>query len=809
MKLENFKTRLLNLQTRHPWALLITAALITAVAAWLASGLRFDSSYEALLPEGSPEILNADTVRERTGGVRELIVAIQGDDEQARIDFARQLVPELQKIPEIRAVDLEFPIDFFTDRGLWLMAPDTLDRLIPAVRNAIQIAQAQANPMALHLDPEAEKEELTAAWQAVNDIVEEQKGALPFDTIAHSKDGTTTFLMLIPTIKLSDVGAVEALHHRIDDIIQQRDPASLGLAIRYAGQMEMLREQHQYMTRDLTLASILTFIFGIAIVAIFTGRLLSPFIILTGLGSGILWTFAIARLTIGHINIITGFMVSVLIGLGIDFSIHMFLRFQQEMQRPGTSTEALYRAIRGTFNSALTASLTTAGVFITFVIADFRGFSEFGLLAAIGVMLTYVSTFTIVPAILYLVFRNRTLPKPLISLQATDIKWLERPFFRRFVLIAFSALACFGIFNAGNIKFRNNFRALRGEIPAVVYNDWVAENIGTGFNPAVFIAENIADAEKIKDILTAHIDAQTADSDNPTNIRKVISPSVLIPRDTDEIRPRIEELKDLLWSPKFDRAAEKDTDEGEKLRQARKMVNADPWQFDEIPEVFRRRFVTVDETDPGYIVYAWPQQQNDADYLAVAWEKELNGLSEQMTQQSIPHMMGDETLILAWVHKLVKADGPPLMVLAFVVVTLFLVLDFRRPRKVLLLLVPLTMGMGVTVGLMHLLGMEINMFNLIVVPSLLGIGIDNAVHIFHRYEQEFPDNIWNTVRTTGVAAFLASSTTTVGFGSALVSHTLGLRTMGSLAVVGIASMFVAAAFFFPALCATLTRKKRR
>jgi predicted RND superfamily exporter protein len=103
------------------------------------------------------------------------------------------------------------------------------------------------------------------------------------------------------------------------------------------------------------------------------------------------------------------------------------------------------------------------------------------------------------------------------------------------------------------------------------------------------------------------------------------------------------------------------------------------------------------------------------------------------------------------------------------------------------------------------MGIEINMFNLIVIPSVIGIGIDNALHIYHRYLERGPGSLRFVLRHTGAAALLASLTTGVGFGSSLVSHHLGLRCLGTLAIIGISFTLISATVFFPALLALLER----
>ena len=158
-KLEKISNKWARFQTTHPKRILAIAAVIAVTAGIVASGLEFDSSYEALLPENAKKVENADRVRDRTGGTRQIVLAISGKSESSKIEFGRELAKRLRKVDKIRAVDFELEADFFRDRGLWLMDPQTLDELIPTVKDAVEVAKWQANPMHLHLDEEAEKKE--------------------------------------------------------------------------------------------------------------------------------------------------------------------------------------------------------------------------------------------------------------------------------------------------------------------------------------------------------------------------------------------------------------------------------------------------------------------------------------------------------------------------------------------------------------------------------------------------------------------------------------------------------------------------
>jgi uncharacterized protein len=811
---EKFAEKLANAQLKHPLLFLGLSALLTIGAGIYASGLKFDSSYEALLPVGAPEVQNVDHVRARTGGTRQLVVAIKGKDPDKRLAFGKLIAPRLEKLNHVRAVDVELPVEFFRQRALWLADTETLDKLIPAVEDAVSIAKSQANPLALHLDEAEEQAELTAAWKKVSDISTAAR-KMPFDGVLHSKDNRYTFIVLVPTIKFSDMELAKELVSSIKRTVNNADPAAHGVSVRYAGALEILTEQHVVMRRDMVTASVLAAIFGILIVAGFTRKLLAPIIVVSSLFAGIVWTFAMARLYVGHVNIITGFLAAVLIGLGIDFGIHLFMRYIQEMKDSRLSKEeAFIRFVKGTASPALTAALTTAGVFFSFAAAKFRGFSEFGLIAGTGVMFTLISAFVTLPPLIRIAWKKAEPGKGKWSSkkQAAAEGSRTRISFplSATTIVLLSALAMYGVFNLNTIPFRNDFRELRGYSSATEFFDYVNNNMGTGFNPAVFIANSIEDAGRIEATLKEYREKHRRDHAS-SRIDKVLSVNALLPRDVPAHRRRIEKLSEILWSSTLDKAAEKQTREGQKLRDAREMVKKAPWTVNDLPETFKRRFLTLNRESPGYIVYVWSAGAHDADYRAAQWEDRLESVSKKLDESGIKHEKADETLIISWVYRVVKADGLPMLVLASIVVLALLILDFKDARDVTLLVLPLAVGMLTFVALLKMFHIDFNMFNMVVIPSVIGIGIDNAVHILHRYREEGPGSILFVLRNTGAAAFLASATTAIGFGTTIVAHNLGLKSLGYTAMIGIGSTFVAAVFFLPCILSVLeyfSEKKR-
>jgi hypothetical protein len=130
-------------------------------------------------------------------------------------------------------------------------------------------------------------------------------------------------------------------------------------------------------------------------------------------------------------------------------------------------------------------------------------------------------------------------------------------------------------------------------------------------------------------------------------------------------------------------------------------------------------------------------------------------------------------------------------------------LDLRRVRAVALTLVPLAVGVVWMLGAMGAFGIKLNILNAAVLPSVLGLGIDGGVHVFHRAADGGFRGLAQTTRETGSAVAVCTATSLIGFGSMLIANHPGLRSIGALAVAGLGACLVAAVVVLPALLSLL------
>ena len=125
-----------------------------------------------------------------------------------------------------------------------------------------------------------------------------------------------------------------------------------------------------------------------------------------------------------------------------------------------------------------------------------------------------------------------------------------------------------------------------------------------------------------------------------------------------------------------------------------------------------------------------------------------------------------------------------------VTVVIILLLALRSVTQTIMVLIPVAVGTLWMLGLMAAFDVRLNVFNMVVLPTVLGIGLDNGIHIYHRFRERGAGGLRHVVRTTGAAAFLTTLTTMLGFAGTLTASNLGLQSLGLVACIGLgACMF--------------------
>ncbi len=776
---------------RHNLLALSLGVVLTVLSAVVTTGLRFDTGFAALLPPDNDAVLQVERVKEKAGGTVDLIIALESlghIDAERRLRFARRIVERLEREPWIRRADAEYPVDFFLERRLLFLEIDELEELQEAVEDDVNRAKATAgNPLFVNLQEEDE-----APWSNTEDVLEKAKANQHTDGVLQrdlrSKDNRYAFVRVKPMGTSFDMAEGAETLRKVDAIVQSLDPDAENLGIRYSGAMPVNQEQHRTMTTDLGQASLLALVLVLLLLTLFTGQPGAPVIIAGPLVMGISATLAVTTVSIGQLNLVSGFLITALVGVGVDYGIHLFLRYLEALRTDPDRRAAMILAIRFTFPGCLTSGLTTFAAFLAMTGSDFRGFQEYGQIAATGVALTLTSTFLLMPPLALLLTRR---PGQASAFRSTPMFPLQYAWGVVVLGIAFTAYAIPAGFQ---IRYHNEFKKeLRGFSEASEFQSTVVEEaLGGSLNPAVVAVANLDEARKVEALVQASI------AEEDSEFARVLSLASLVPENLDERAELVAEIREEIESIPLDRLSE---DEKRQLDEYLTLTKVKPWQVDDIPENIQRLLYAIDRS--MMFVLIWPSGEMAEDIQIIAWAKALDKLQADLETAGLIVPVLDENRIAARVLAQIRRDGPWAVLYGFVAVLALLILDFRNLRRVVLVAGSLVVGFIWMFGFMYAFGFKVNVFNMAVFPTVLGIGIDNAVHLMHRYDQEGRGSVFKVLFTTGSAAVLASVTTGIGFASTLIAHHNGIKSMGQLAVVGFAGSLLASTVLFPAVLRVL------
>jgi predicted RND superfamily exporter protein len=198
-----------------------------------------------------------------------------------------------------------------------------------------------------------------------------------------------------------------------------------------------------------------------------------------------------------------------------------------------------------------------------------------------------------------------------------------------------------------------------------------------------------------------------------------------------------------------------------------------------------------------YALYAHPIRPVDTEAFTGEFVAQVREVDPEASGFPVDHW---ETLAS------VRTGFREAAVLAGLAVFFLLLFDFRRLVPTLLAILPLGAGLVWAWGGMALLDLSYNPGNIIGFPLLVGIGVAASVHILHRHAQEGPGHVADVVRHTGLAVFLSTGTTMIGFGSLSLAANRAISSLGIVLLLGVGACMVTATVFLPALLAWMDEK---
>jgi predicted RND superfamily exporter protein len=760
---------------RRLWAI---AFALAVVSAWIGLPPKIDSNLLNLLPDDDRIVQALRRINEEEGGLSVLTLTFEADDPEALDPFLDALTADFLALPEVAFALHEVDPALATQIGLYQLEPQELRALDLRLQGALALGPA-LNPMLaqplLDMGPTTDK------------IAKLSQGGMLGGEANRAK------LIVRPTQGVSDPKFTAAFMADVDRLLKEADAPGHGVRLSWIG--GAYRHTHEDVVgiqRDLGSTTSVSALLVLLVLAVAFRSWRAPFLLFPPLVIANLVNLAFVALAIGSLNTYTSLGTAILFGLGIEFSVHLVSRYREQRAAGLTLEEAVEEAWGSTAPPSLTSALASSAGFLSLVIARFEGFSQLGIVLAVGLMLSFVAVVLLLPSLIGWLDKNPPAPRLLRQddgPRATRYAWAPAGF-AAYAVITVIAAAVF----LPRVSFEYDLSELRRD--GMAYDELSeAEQRAAreSYSPVVVTyrgPSGAAEASADRARLEAAIDGGTL-----PHIGRVLSMEQALPPDQAERLPLVAaivtdaEHPSLRYLPTPVAKALAPL-AGLKVRTLSR---------EDLPPGLRHMLGGGSETVHRLLLLPKGNMWDGREAEALA--EELAAVLPEDRE------VAGEHIGVAHLMQLGFEDMRPIVLVASVLVALVTYVDLGTLVATLGALFAFVAGVVWTFVLMSLLDVRLSLVNLTGIPILLGIGVDVVVHLTHRLRELGPGRIGTALRTTGVAVVVCTATNIASFGSLAMAGNRGVRSLGFLALLGMVFITVVGTTMLPLLWATIWRRE--
>ncbi len=759
-----------------PW-ILTAFVLATAILIPIASKLQLHANFLSLLPAKHSTIVNLNELMTHVGGTSFLIAVIESQDENTAREAAKLFSEKAALLKQIEYVDSRTNVPAFANRKLLFLELESVKKLKKQVQDLVDYQRRKNNPF--YLDLVSEEEPLIDPQT----LRLEEKVSRIGGFSAKEKNFYMQVILLKPKHPVSDFVQTELLFKEIKTVFGDikngsAQPVTLGMT----GPYRTRYEEYKTISRDLSRTGIIALFLLVLINVIAFRNIRSIVYAYLPLVIGTIWIWAFTQMTIGYLNLITAFLAAILFGMGGDYTYHILTSFEEDYRLTGNFQKAIEMTCVELWSPLWSSMWTTAVVFFAMIISQFEGFRHFGIIAGFGIIISFVLVLFIQPTLIFLIEKYFPMtPRPL----AKGVL-VSKPLV--YGVIAAGIIFTFiSFFQVRHATFDYNFNDLQAkDDDSIELAEKISSHFGVFLTPVIFMAPDRQTASQIATTINQYIETHPQ-----TSFDFAAAVSSHVPRDQVEKIKVLGEIKAITdkYQPLFEKqdAATKD-----KIKALEEQLQPTPFTSEDLPDGITEQYEGKNHKISTVFVY--PNTRIFNGLVAARFIKEARDFPVPKGVK-----LAGEPLIYVDILALIMKDTPVVLGISTIVVFFLVLFYFKRLDHAFWVHAPLAIGILWMLGMMGLANLKFNFFNILIVPAILGVGIDNGIYIFDRYIERKGENFFETMRKSLKGVLLSSATNIAGFASIMFVSHQGMASMGKLGFFGFLSCLLASVFFIPAL----------
>nr|WP_320045739.1 MMPL family transporter [uncultured Ilyobacter sp.] len=819
--------------------IILTASLaVTFVMLFFMSRLQMNMQFTDLLPKTEKTVISYKNAMKNFDTLDSIVVAVKGQEEDIK-NFLKKGVRGIEKIDGIKTISYENQVEFMEENIFLLMKERDLKNREKALTGASlkdffygvnegfekeYIDESESGK----IDKDRVKllnfldflEEIILKIKKDRISPEDAKKFLRGERYILSPDKTMGLLLVKSAVSIDDFENVIKTVNALDEYFQEKSK-KYNVKIEMTGIQVLSRDEMVISQRDMRISSFLSLVLVLGIFILSFKILRYSLLALVPLITGIIWAMGLTYLIIGTLNMMTAMMGAILIGLGIDYSIHIISVFLEERDSGMSIEKAVSSIYSKAMRGVATGAGTTAVGFFMFVFSDFPGFREFGLVLGLGIICTLVSAVFLLPSLLMIYGGKIGTKKSKKSLFLEKGEYFLISRKKSSLLIVVLILIVLGS-KAGKVEFENDMLKIEPKnLQSVALNREIIDKFDFSSDSTIIVSENLEEAQRIFDradklksigvisSITSYLPSEEKQKkrleagkrikekignapDSEIYIGELAEELVRLENNLielgdlsyiggeEDIRQRcdeilegglISELVENIDSYRENLEKSQKVFIGELQSIIRKSNTEKTLGLKDLPGKIKDEFVGKTGT---YISTFYPKEDIWKSDFQKIYMKEIDTLGENTT--------GSAKIFLK-VIEISATEGKKILILTLGAIYLFLLADFRSLKYATAAILPMVFSILGTLGVMGWTGFKFDMVNIIGIPLIIGIGVDDGVHIIHRYLVD--KNIFVALKSTGKAVTLTTITTIAAFGTLMLAKYRGFVHFGILLTIGV------------------------
>jgi len=901
--------RLAHWHSSYPWRMLTMVFILTIIFGWLFSHLTQTMRWSDLLPAKDKRTIEFNKIIEEFVAATSIVVVVEGKEDRIK-SFAEQAVPKILEARDpkdnqlcAQRVDFKQEVDFIRNHGLMLIKADDLENIKDTFK------EAHLLPLLTNINNSFEKEYIqreesistrerednaviflhgiqewveTIKEYALNDTPSKDAALMAVDNLVLgepyflSYDRSCLIMNVIPNFTMMDTSKLVSGTDTIQEVIDKVQKDFLDVKVGLTGMIPLGHDEMVYAEKSLGYTTLIAVVAIIMLLIVSFRMWVGPLMAVISLLVGVIWAGGLVFLLVRQLNIMTSMFVVILLGLGIDFAIHIISSFTEARSLGKPIENSMEETFLKSGKGILSGALTTACAFFTLSISSSRGMKEMGIVTGSGLLCILLVTFLLLPSLLVLrekrlekrrAKRKEKKPQPERDISFKFLGKATEFMGKHFIttLIASVAVTILLVFFATKITFDQNYMNIEPKgLTSIILQDRVLEKFDLSMDYALILVNGPDESRKIakasRDLssvamtedISLYLPSEGEQKKRIPHILEIreaiVSSSPKSPllasnfdqflKEIKRLEMNITELQDMAYLGGQDKVERKCSEivgspenpssknrieelilileENESRAQLQlkgfekdyvpyfkdtiiKMSSLEKITLDKLPESVLDRYSNKERNKFLVTVFPAGNIWQDAEYLK-RFTEDLKKISDRAT--------GFPPIFRALIE-IIGRDGLNAALLTLLIVFLLLTLDYFNPGKALIAMIPLAIGIFWMVGLMKLVGMQLTVVNVMGIPLIIGIGIDDGVHIIHRWQKEGKGKLRAIFSSTGKAIFLTSLTTMLAFGSLIFSVWRGFGHLGGALAVGVGACFLTTVIILPGIIGFIDRKKMK